>query len=167
MEPVDWQDETFNPTWSQSHTVSLTGGNDQSKYAGTFSRYVEDGIFNNSGFDKTTFKLRFDQKISKKLSFNAQVNYAQTNRRGQGTSGDNGRFNMLAQILTARPTAGLRMTNEEFLATAIDPELLEDGESLAQVNPVMQTEIRASPSCPESSERKPQTVSLAFALCLS
>lgn len=140
VEPVDWQDETFNPTWSQSHTVSLTGGSDQSKYAGTFSRYVEDGIFNNSGFDKTTFKLRFDQKISKKLSFNAQVNYAQTNRRGQGTSGDNGRFNMLAQILTARPTAGLRMTNEEFLATAIDPELLEDGESLAQVNPVMQTE---------------------------
>ena len=140
VEPVDWQDETFNPTWSQSHTVSLTGGSDQSKYAGNFSRYVEEGIFNNSGFDKTTFKLRFDQKISKTLSFNAQVNYAQTNRKGQGTSADNGRFNMLAQILTARPTAGLRMTNEEFLATAIDPELLETGESLAQVNPVMQTE---------------------------
>ena len=140
VEPVDWQDETFNPTWSQSHSVSLTGGTDQSKYAGTFSRYVEDGIFNNSGFDKTTFKLRFDQKLSKSLSFNAQVNYSMTNRRGQGTSGDSGRFNMLAQILTARPTAGLRMTNEEFLATAIDPELLESGESLAQVNPVMQTE---------------------------
>lgn len=140
VEPVDWQDETFNPTWSQSHSVSLTGGTDQNKYAGTFSRYVEDGIFNNSGFDKTTFKLRFDQKLSKSLSFNAQVNYSMTNRRGQGTSGDSGRFNMLAQILTARPTAGLRMTNEEFLATAIDPELLESGESLAQVNPVMQTE---------------------------
>ena len=140
VQPVDWQDETFNPTWSQSHSVSLTGGTDQSKYAGTFSRYVEDGIFNNSGFDKTTFKLRFDQKLSKSLSFNAQVNYSMTNRRGQGTSGDSGRFNMLAQILTARPTAGLRMTNEEFLATAIDPELLESGESLAQVNPVMQTE---------------------------
>ena len=140
VEPVDWQDETFNPTWSQSHSVSLTGGTDQSKYAGTFSRYVEEGIFNNSGFDKTTFKLRFDQKLSKSLSFNAQVNYSMTNRRGQGTSGDSGRFNMLAQILTARPTAGLRMTNEEFLATAIDPELLESGESLAQVNPVMQTE---------------------------
>ena len=140
VEPVDWQDETFNPTWSQSHSVSLTGGTDQSKYAGTFSRYVEDGIFNNSGFDKTTFKLRFDQKLSKSLSFNAQVNYSMTNRRGQGTSGDSGRFNMLAQILTARPTAGLRMTNEEFLATAIDPELLESGESLAQVNTVMQTE---------------------------
>lgn len=140
VEGIDWQDETFNPTWSQSHTVSVSGGSDQSKYAGTFSRYVEDGIFNNSGFDKTTFKLRFDQKLSKSLSFNTQVNYAQTNRKGQGTSGDSGRFNMLAQILSARPTAGLRMTDEEFLATAIDPELLESGESLAQVNPILQTE---------------------------
>ena len=137
---VDWQDETFNPTWSQDHNITITGGNDKSKYAGTFSRYDEEGIFNNSGFDRTTMKFRFDQKISKNVSFNATFNYAQTNRRGQGTSADNGRFNMLAQIISARPTAGLRMTDEELLTTAIDPEMLETGESLAQVNPVMQTQ---------------------------
>ena len=44
---VDWQDETFNPTWSQDHNITITGGNDKSKYAGTFSRYDEEGIFNN------------------------------------------------------------------------------------------------------------------------
>lgn len=137
---IDWQDETFNPTWSQDHNITITGGNDKSKYAGTFSRYDEEGIFNNSGFDRTTMKLRFDQKVSKNVSFNATFNYAQTNKKGAGTSADNGRFNMLAQIISARPTPGLRMTDEEFLATAIDPEMLETGESLAQVNPVMQTE---------------------------
>lgn len=137
---VDWQDETFNPTWSQDHNITITGGNDKSKYAGTFSRYDEEGIFNNSGFDRTTMKFRFDQKVAKNVSFNATINYAQTNRRGQGTSADNGRFNMLAQIISARPTAGLRMTDEELLTTAIDPEMLETGESLAQVNPVMQTQ---------------------------
>lgn len=48
---------------------------------------------------------------------------------------------MLAQILSARPTGGLRLSDEELLETAIDPEMLEDGsESLAQVNPVKQTE---------------------------
>ena len=137
---VDWQDETFNPTWSQDHNITITGGNDKSKYAGTFSRYDEEGIFNNSGFDRTTMKFRFDQKVSKNVSFNATFNYAQTNRRGQGTSADNGRFNMLAQIISARPTAGLRMTDDELLKTSIDPEMLETGESLAQVNPVMQTQ---------------------------
>ena len=63
-----------------------------------------------------------------------------TNRKGVGTSGDSGRFNMLAQILSARPTGGLKMTNEELLESAIDPEMLSTGESLAQVNPVKQAE---------------------------
>lgn len=59
---------------------------------------------------------------------------------GAGTSGDSGRFNMLAQVLRARPTGGLRMTNEELLASAIDPIMMESGESLAQMNPIVQAE---------------------------
>lgn len=138
---VNWQEETFNPTWSQDHNLSIAGGSDNTKYTASFSRYTENGIFKNSGFDKTTGKFRFNQKLSKDLSFDATINYVQTTREGVGTSADNGRFNMLAQILSARPTGGLRLTDEELLETAIDPEMLEDGsESLAQVNPVKQTE---------------------------
>lgn len=137
---VNWQDETFNPTWSQDHSLSIMGGTEDTKYNASFSRYIENGIFKNSGFNKTTGKFRLDQKLSKSLSFNFTVNYALTNREGVGTSGDSGRFNMLAQILSARPTGGLKLTDEELLASAIDPEILESGESLAQVNPVKQTE---------------------------
>ena len=137
---VNWQEETFNPTWSQDHNLSLRGGTNDSQYNAAFSRYVENGIFNNSGFDKTTAKLRIDQKISKSVSFNATINYALTNRKGVGTTADSGRFNMLAQILSARPTGGNKLTDEELLNSAIDPEMLETGESLAQVNPVMQTQ---------------------------
>ena len=61
-------------------------------------------------------------------------------RKGVGTTADSGRFNMLAQILSARPTGGNKLTDEELLHSAIDPEMLETGESLAQVNPVMQTQ---------------------------
>ena len=137
---VDWQSETFNPTWSQDHNFSISGGNDDTKYTAAFSRYDENGIFKNSGFDKTTAKVRFNQKVSKSLTLDATINYVQTNRKGVGTSGDSGRFNMLAQIISARPTGGLKLTDDELLHTAIDPEMLETGESLAQVNPVMQTE---------------------------
>ena len=137
---VNWQDETFNPTWSQDHSLSIMGGTEDTKYNASFSRYIENGIFKNSGFNKTTGKFRLDQKLSKSLSFNFTVNDALTNREGVGTSGDSGRFNMLAQILSARPTGGLKLTDEELLASAIDPEMLESGESLAQVNPVKQTE---------------------------
>lgn len=137
---VNWQNETFNPTWSQDHNISINGGDDRTTYAFSFSHYNENGIFNNSGFDKTNAKFRVNQKITKNISFDTTINYANTNKKGVGTSGDAGRFNMLAQILTARPTGGLKVDDETLLSSAIDPEMLEDGSSLAQVNPVVQTQ---------------------------
>ena len=140
VQGVDWQSETFRPTWSQDHNLSVMGGNDNTKYTLSFSRYNENGIFNNSGFDKTSGKFRVNQKVTKNVSFDATINYSNTNKKGAGTSGDSGRFNMLAQILSARTTGGLALTNEELLAAAIDPLELESSESLAQVNPIMQTQ---------------------------
>ena len=137
---VVWQDETFRPTWSQDHNVSVAGGSPESQYSLNFSRYDEEGIFLNSGFDKTTGKLRIKQKLWPTVTLEATVNYAQTNKKGAGTTADNGRFNMLAQILSARPTGGLKITDEELLELAIDPLVEEEGESLAQVNPVKQTQ---------------------------
>lgn len=118
---VDWQNETFRPTWSQDHNISVSGGSDKTKYSFSFSDFLENGIFRNSAFNKITGKMRISHQISKAVSFEGTVNYANTDKRGMGTSGDNGRFNMLAQILRARPTAGLRMTDEELLDAAIDP----------------------------------------------
>jgi len=135
---VDWQSEAFRPTWSQDHNVSLSGGNKTTRYSASFSHYSENGIFTNSGFDKTNAKLRINQKVAKWLTMDATVNYSHSDKRGVGTSGDAGRFNMLAQILSARPTGGLKLTDKELLASTIDPIELESGESLAQVNPVQQ-----------------------------
>ena len=135
---VDWQGETFNPTWSQDHNFSLSGGSDKTKYSFSFSDYVENGIFTNSSFQKITSKFRINQKISKRVTMDATLNYANTDKRGVGTSGDGGRFNMLGQILRARPTGGLRLTDEELLGAAIDPLELESSESLSQVNPIEQ-----------------------------
>lgn len=137
---VDWQDETFRPTWSQDHNVSVSGGTDKTKYSFAFSDFLENGIFTNSSFNKITAKMRVNQKISKHVTMDASVNYANTDKRGVGTSGDGGRFNMLGQILRARPTAGLRMSNEELLLAAIDPLELESSESLSQVNPIIQAQ---------------------------
>ncbi|MFD1629691.1 SusC/RagA family TonB-linked outer membrane protein [Pseudopedobacter beijingensis] len=137
---IDWQDETFRPTWSNDHNLSVSGGVENTKYNFSLNKYDENGIFNNSGFGRTTAKMRINQKLIKQITVDAAINYGKTNRSGVGTTADNGRFNMLAQILSARPTGGLKIDDETLLTTAIDPEMLEDGTSLAQVNPVMQTQ---------------------------
>ena len=51
-------------------------------------------------------------------------------------------FNLLfpCEVIIISPTGGLKLTDEDLLNSAIDPEMLETGESHAQVNPVMQTE---------------------------
>ena len=64
MKGVDWQNETFRPTWSQDHNVSVSGGNDKTKYAFSFADFLENGIFKNSAFNKITAKVRVSHKIS-------------------------------------------------------------------------------------------------------
>lgn len=137
---INWQDEVLKPTWSNNHSLGITGGSKETKYAFSFSHFDEDGVFKNSAFKKTTAKMRINQKITKKVTLDANVTYANTTQTGNGTSSGAGRFNILAQVLSARPTGGLSMTDEELLASAIDPLELELSESLAQVNPVNQAE---------------------------
>lgn len=137
---VDWQDEVFKSTWSQDHNIGIQGGNENTKYNVAYSNYNENGLFKNSSFAKNTAKIRINQKILKNLTLDATLNYVNTKRQGVSTSADNGRFNMLAQILSARPTGGLRLSDEELLNSTIDPLIEEEGGSIAQVNPIKRTE---------------------------
>lgn len=137
---IDWQSETFNPTWSQDHNVTISGGTEDTKYSASFAHYNENGIFKNSGFKKTTGKFRINQKLTKAISLDATFNYSDMLREGVGTTADNGRFNMLAMVLRARPTGGNGLTDEELLASAIDPLELSSSESISQVNPIKQAE---------------------------
>ncbi len=137
---VDWQQVCFRPTWSQDHSLSVQGGSDITKYNASFNYYDENGIFVNSGFKKITGKARLVQKITKNLTFDGSVNYAQTTKNGVGTTGDQGRFNMLAQIISARPTGGNRISDEELLTAMIDPDVEENETNIAQVNPKVQSE---------------------------
>ncbi|SMC94142.1 SusC/RagA family TonB-linked outer membrane protein [Pedobacter nyackensis] len=140
VQGVNWQDEAFRPTWSNDQNFSVSGGIETTKYNFSLNRYNENGIFNNSDFGRTAAKMRINQKLTNTISVDATINYGKTNRSGVGTTADNGRFNMLAQIFSARPTGGLNIDNETLLSSAIDPEMLADGTSLAQVNPIVQTE---------------------------
>ncbi|MDR0509573.1 MAG: SusC/RagA family TonB-linked outer membrane protein [Rikenellaceae bacterium] len=138
---IDWQDEVFRPTWSKDYNLSVSGGNIDTKYTFIFTRYDENGLFNNSSFGKTTAKMRVNQKIYKNLTLDATVNYVNTDKRGISTSADAGRFNILGNIISARPTAGLGMTDYELLHASVDP--LEDEfnpGNIGQFNPIAQAE---------------------------
>ena len=62
---IDWQNEAFRPTWSQNHDVSISGGTKDTKYTISFSHFDENGIFKNSGYQKTTARAKLTQNIFK------------------------------------------------------------------------------------------------------
>lgn len=133
---IDWQDEAFNDTWSQSHDISIMGGTKDSQYSLSFSHFDEDGIFTNSGYTKNTGRFKLFQKVNKWANFNVSVSYTGTDKTGVGTGGG-----LLANLLMYRPTGGLSVTDEELLTSMYDPLGTSDGSfDSNQSNPVIQAE---------------------------
>ena len=116
VEGINWQDEAFRPTWSQSHDVSIRGGDKQTQYLASFSHFDEDGLFTNSSYAKNTARLKFDRQIFKWMKLSATVDYTNTVTTGVGTGGG-----MLAGILMYRPTGGVLTSDYELRHNSVDP----------------------------------------------
>ncbi len=135
---INWQKEAFSPTWSQSHDVSISGGSKDTKYLVTFSHFDEDGIFSNSGYEKNTVRAKFNQNLTRWLTMDLSVSYASTLKTGIGTSESSGSMSVLSSLLRARPTAGIQMSDEDFLKTPYDP-LEEEYSNAPSANPIQQS----------------------------
>lgn len=137
---IDWQNEAFKSTWSQNHDFSISGGSKESQYVLSYSHFDEDGIFTNSSFTKNNGKLRLKQTITSHINMDATINFSNSVKKGIGTAGTGGRLNVLSNLLRARPTGGLQVTDEELLTSVFDPLLLEHNDSYSQINPIKQSE---------------------------
>ena len=116
VEGINWQEEAFRPTWSQSHDVSIRGGDKQTQYLASFSHFDEDGLFPTSGYTKNTARLKLDRQIFKWMRFSATVDYTNTLTTGVGTGGG-----MLSGIMLYRPTGGLGVSDYELRYNSVDP----------------------------------------------
>ncbi|MDR0814263.1 MAG: SusC/RagA family TonB-linked outer membrane protein, partial [Bacteroidales bacterium] len=66
-EGTDWQKEVYRSGKVQNHDVSVSGGTANTKYYASFGYFNQDGIIPNSGYDRISFRVNFDQKITRKL----------------------------------------------------------------------------------------------------
>ena len=67
---------TFN------HDLSLSGGNDKTKYYASVNYTDDEGIRRKSGYSRWSANFKIDQKINKSLSFNADFRYTETEISG-------------------------------------------------------------------------------------
>ena len=65
-----------------NHDLSLSGGNDKTKYYASVNYTDEEGARINTGFSRWSGSFKIDQKINKSLSFDADLRYTETEYLG-------------------------------------------------------------------------------------
>ena len=71
----DYQDAIFRTGIGTDNTVSVSGGQNQTKYYASGSYFKNQGIIKNTDFQRYSFRLNLDQAFGSKLNLTAGVNY--------------------------------------------------------------------------------------------
>jgi TonB-dependent starch-binding outer membrane protein SusC len=75
---VDWQDEAFRSAPTQNHQLSISGGNNQTKYAVSGNYFNQEGIIKNTGFERLSGRINLNSKLSDKSRFGVNLSVAET-----------------------------------------------------------------------------------------
>jgi TonB-linked SusC/RagA family outer membrane protein len=84
----DYQDYIFRTGIGTDNNVSVTGGQNKTKYYASAGYLYNQGIIRNTDFNRYSFRLNLDQELNKWISFNASMNYvySKSNEKPDGNS---------------------------------------------------------------------------------
>lgn len=72
----DYEEELFGNTGGMSNTrLSVSGGNEATKYYAGLTYKDDEGIVKRTGYKKTSFRLNLDQKVTSFFDLNLNANY--------------------------------------------------------------------------------------------
>jgi TonB-linked SusC/RagA family outer membrane protein len=75
---TDWQDAIYRNGPIQNYQISLSGGNERTKYYVSGGYFKQTGIMLNSGFDRYSFKLNLDQQMSTRFRLGTSLTLSRT-----------------------------------------------------------------------------------------
>lgn len=105
-EGTDWQDEIFRTASQQNYQLSVSGGNENTRYYVSGNFTDEQGVIINSGFKRYSFRTNLDAELSNKvrIGLNFNPSYAvhdRVNAEGHFAAFDGG---VIATALTMVPS---------------------------------------------------------------
>lgn len=104
---IDWQQDMFGASVpSQQHNISITGGNEQTKFALSSTYNYDGGLMENNNYTRFTTNFKLNHEISKNLKFNFNLRLADVEVNGSGTSGANYKVRT-SQAITSPAVRGL------------------------------------------------------------
>lgn len=132
-EGIDWQDLIFGGTGMlQNHNLSVTGGNDKTKFMLSYNYTDQEGIMSKHGYSKNSIRAKINHELWKGARLDFSTNYQSTTLEGSGSLGG-----MLKMTILQPVTGGTRFTNEQFISTDLSDEMLAIDSQYDVYNPVI------------------------------
>ncbi|MDD4921959.1 MAG: TonB-dependent receptor [Bacteroidales bacterium] len=126
---IDWQSMVMRDAPSINHSLSMSGGNKQTKYSASFSYVDQKGILINSGFSRYQGRMTLDQNVSNSVKIGLNANYAV--KHEDGLEVGNGSY--LFSVWAYRPVVANQSI--DLVNLLEDPEI---GSGPARTNPYIE-----------------------------
>lgn len=141
---TDWQDVIFRKAPMQNHTLSVTGGNDNTQFAVSGNFFGQQGIIRGSGYNRESFRVNLNQKLGDKVRL--IYNTVLTNTDRSQLLADNGQkgSTIVSATLGSPPTITPRdqSGNYSFIKPyAFSPNSLENPLALAEARKQKNNEL--------------------------
>lgn len=135
MTGTDWQSLVLRQAAMQNHSLSITGGNTNTKYAISGSVLNQDGIIINSNYTRYQGRVVLDQTINKKLKIGINANYSYLKQAGiaPSQSTNQSTANVMYGVWGQRPI--LPVGGSDILNDLFDPLINTSNDY--RINPVL------------------------------
>ena len=102
-----WQDAVYRKAPVQHHNISVSGGNEKTRFVVSGSAMLRDGIIKCTKYDKYNLRSSIDHDINKYWNVSLKMGYAYTNRMSKSTgTGSNRGGSIVSAAFLAPPTIG-------------------------------------------------------------
>lgn len=112
---TNWFDEIFRLGFQTSHNLSVTGGNDNTKYLVSGNYFKQDGVIKSNAMERYSVRVNLDQKLSKyvKMGINLNVSRNEYDNIPLG-NGENENAGILVSAAQFNPTLPVRDENGDY-----------------------------------------------------
>ena len=133
---VNWQKEILKPALINNTNLSVNGGSDNSTYIISANYFKQDGLINNSGYDRFNLRTSVNSTLSKIFSTGINLNLSYAKTAQVGASGDgfgdgNQGASVMRYALFRTPATPVYKSNGDYVDLPDNPAFFGDG-----LNPV-------------------------------
>ncbi len=99
----NWADTVFGTGYNQSYQLSISGGNDKSKYFFSAGYLNNDGLVEPASFDRYSIRLNMDNQVTNWFKFGTNINISRLRTRDTPDNLSSGRGGVIMSTLNTPP----------------------------------------------------------------